>query len=830
MKFAQKYSYREDGIGWQTVCFVVSDNYDELYEPFDPEKLVDIYQLESVKMDLNTDEGSFAIDELSFTISQASVVDEEQENAMFFCLDAADLLVNRYCALYFSNEPEIENLLFIGKIEAKISGSDLKWNSLEYGYEIDPLREYKFTALSFDVKILEEAKLSGDVYKVVENENIRIDNITERWKANDLAHLKDIFKHRLFYWKEQPVGQEYSFFRPLGNLYNIISKYLLLSSELISEQKNISLSFDLLESDLGFSVNPITFSIAENDIIHPHFKTEKWGYAYSARYKWTARYGLASPVQLKLSPIDLDASVVSPFVNYKMIDPTISLDGYSADEKKEIEAEGSNATQHSFLQNGNVAELLYNIARSLACYIFIRYTTGNTLEIEFKSRIGLVESDFTYIEGVTDADFDTSSIIIDKENEYYCTSSNYTGDVFDILYYEMNLRGETPVINVTKLLEKEIEARNVNSKKGQIKYDRLLFSCSLVIERKNFYEDGYTTEFGPLSTANGKTSTESFVGNNVNYGWSLHGHNRVVFPIDKFLHNGLYVPLPNAPEEQVRTQLGSSTRVTRPVFGVLAKVNNSNRFFNSLADYVNEIMARDKQYYETEYTLTIPFWNAFSKNSDGSEPSWKNIKLGSKIKLSEIVKRYIDNEWISQRVERNYVVVGIERSLSKPETKLKLHNLERFAFGYWDGNANDIPIIEHSSPLTAQVDSKYLHYYVCGENISKGCAVMISNEGKIVRSVANSLHFGKTIGILIEDGIEGESALVQLYGRVQLDVLNFTNLTENQVFVRTMPNTALNISETLLKAKNEDEDMIIIIGKKESANSFTIGITELIWK
>ena len=71
MTFYQEHSVREFHNSDATVIrFVVSDNYDDLFSVAETLIKVDIFQLSSVKKDLNTDDGKFAIDELSFTINQ----------------------------------------------------------------------------------------------------------------------------------------------------------------------------------------------------------------------------------------------------------------------------------------------------------------------------------------------------------------------------------------------------------------------------------------------------------------------------------------------------------------------------------------------------------------------------------------------------------------------------------------------------------------------------------------------------------------------------------------------------------------------------------------
>jgi len=243
---------------------------------------------------------------------------------------------------------------------------------------------------------------------------------------------------------------------------------------------------------------------------------------------------------------------------------------------------------------------------------------------------------------------------------------------------------------------------------------------------------------------------------------------------------------------------------------------------------VNYILARDKQYYETEYSLTVPYWNAFSKNSNGSNSSWRNIKLGSKIKIAETVKRFYNGNWIEEDIQRDFVVVGIEINLQKPETKLKLHSLERFAYGWWEGNEGLLPPFIMStlnSGFTSEDPILVQDFEIEeDEEILLGDAVMLLSNGKIAKSKSQSIYYNKTIGIAKRSGSEGEIIPVQISGRVVNENYIFTKIGK-RVYARTNSN-GINITENILHNPNPEEDMIISLGMIDSSNSFILEIFE----
>jgi hypothetical protein len=230
--------------------------------------------------------------------------------------------------------------------------------------------------------------------------------------------------------------------------------------------------------------------------------------------------------------------------------------------------------------------------------------------------------------------------------------------------------------------------------------------------------------------------------------------------------------------------------------------------------------------------LTVPYWNAFSKNADGSNSSWKNIKLGSKVKIAETVKRFHNGNWLEEDIQRDFVVVGIEINLQKPETKLKLHSLERFAYGWWEGNEGLLPsfIMSNLNSKYVAEDSTIVQNYEIeeGEEILLGDAVMLLQSGRIAKSKSRSIYNNKTIGIAKESGSGNESILVQISGRVVSDSYAFTNIGK-QVYARTNSN-GLNIFENILDSPNYSEDMVICLGTIDSPNSFILKIAEFIYE
>jgi len=376
---------------------------------------------------------------------------------------------------------------------------------------------------------------------------------------------------------------------------------------------------------------------------------------------------------------------------------------------------------------------------------------------------------------------------------------------------------------------------------------------------------------------------------------------RLTSNMPEHIHTGIYVMTKPMEADQI-ARLGAETDIWRPALKIFTQSNGADLDFETLSLYCDYVMGRDKHYYETEYSITVPFWNGFSKNSDGSDNSWQKIKRGSKMKLAETVRRYavnhwtsitgditnitvvdtghnltsddwitvygvtpgnfnghfhvtvidlntftyanytgyegtgsggyyiVDGEtpWVEEQVQRDYIVVGIEFNLKTPETKLKLHSLERFAFGYWDGNEGLLPPMINTNGYenTESDDTVTTKTYIIetGEVILLGDAVMLLDTGTIAKTQNYMDYHEKTIGIALQAGVAADTIIVQLSRRVQLDVYTFTNIG-SQIFARTN-GSGINLSEDILTEADESQQIIIIMGKIDSANSFILNIEE----
>lgn len=803
MLFEQLITYQEYMHGNATVIFRVSDIYGELFlvAPQVSPLKTDIFMSDSIKEDLNTDDGKFAVNEMTFSCRHTACKNEIDEQAMFFCLDAANKSINRFVAVFFDSV-SLDNLVFSGKIDSKISGSDIVWENDNWGININPKRDYKFSVLSFDISIIDQVKLTD---KLFDSDGNSIKNLYD-WIEDEINNeeftIKQFFGYRLAYSRDTVSGNMI-YQTPLGNLYKILSEFLRHAKKVIAQLSQVTVQFNLLDVSLGIHTCPVSYQL----------KSENSAELQAIVAEQNKR------IEIRLSPDDGDETWSPPYIHRKMVDPAYGNDASTDDKKLQISKE----KELSFKSFDNLSELLFAIARSFGCYLYFHYNANYSFDIEFKSRKSLVEENYTYFVNATDASIDSNAIQTKEANQYYAQSSLYSLDGYDEVANEPN----TDKAIESELLKRSERIRKQDKERNSLESERLVLSTGApkaVLCAVNTY-GGHLYYVVPLNVTtnitNWNTDRLMTIANTPGEGNSSS---------IEHLATNIFIRTKPTETSQI-ARLGANTDVWKPATKIFSKINNKDLDFETLSDYVNYIQGRDENYYETEYSITVPYWNGFSKNTDGSNASWQNIKLGSKIRLSEVVKRYNgENAFSNVTVFRDYVVVGKEINLQKPETKLKLHSLERFAFGFWDGDEGQLPgyVTNVVTPTTIIDDNIIVERgtVATGETILKGDAVMIMSDGKIRKSESKSIYKGKTRAIALDNGIGGDSIRIQISGTVTLDWFNWD--MNKPIWCRTK-SSGTNLTQNPLLDKTAEEDLYIVIGYPLTQTKFLINIDEYVF-
>lgn len=822
MIFVQESIYQDQIFGKWVSRFVVSDNYDDMFKS-DAQIVTDlslsteqfrtnIFQLGKVKESLKQEEGSFAMSEFGFKVSTTSIQTVTDKRAFYFCLHASNFRKHRYCATFiypYGGTFDESDRDFTGKLSSSISGDEKDWvGAVAWDSEIYPESEVDFKAYQFDLSVLKEALLDDPITIL---DGTEVDSIFDRLTEFDSGNgdLESNFAYKPSYIFGYDGGTGFiKYISPLGTIYDSLQMILDRSAEVLYDLIGSNFTFTILETDLGISVAPISYELKSQTAgPGPNMKSQ------SIPSSFLQKLYIAPPG----SPNHKWNAYISSF----LVKPQFGTgyDIHSSNIPDQYRAQES----HSFKALGNVTKVLAEIARSLGCVVVTRFNSGTDIEVEFISRNTLASATDVYLYGVTSSSFDTSSIALEKKIEYYAETNRLileggpdkevTGDeknTHRVQFFDQTSKDYFEALTPTPALEEFRDKIKIDSLS---EYKRLLLSTSWPIIQYRY--DGGLIQSEPINvgTLYG-TSYESTP--NADYYNPDDYQTRY-----NMLTTGIYVETTPLEASQI-TQLGASTPIWRPATNVVHNVNGKNIRYENLSDYITSLTSSDKVYYENTRKVTIPSWNAFSTDSGGTSPSWKNLKVGKKIPLKIKTLEYdnVLNEWLEVwSPVQTWQIISMERSHEKPETTLEL--IDESIFSIYGNYESEKPTGAIQGSVTentlrngtSDTDISDVWVFECNEIIKSDYAVALRDDGKIEKfEPLKSKHYNKFIGIAKQDGVANDIIRVQVSGIVVLE--NSTLDVNKSVFVRKTTGTDPNLQQTILQNKTIDEDMIFRLARK----------------
>lgn len=861
MTFYQEHIVEEAGFGSQTIRIVVSDNASDLYlQNGACNYNCDCISIETTKQSLSLSDNKFGVDELKFTINEAATQNNDGNKYVnAFLLEASDRTKSRFIAVFFnpvytSTAALILTAQFRGKVSDKISGQDLDWKNAIYSGTINPLREWKFTALSIDYALLEKCSL---IEKIPKEDGNKINGVYDRITT---AEMDAIFKPRLAYQGiSGTTGADwfYNHFYRLGSLCDAL--------QLMFYKAGMEYAVDVYTGILNelYPGQNFTVSIATSILT---IKTQPTGYRLGdyQGYVPQLRIGLGDPasvsyaankkIQLKIAQDtgianDSDSPI---YINERMFDASLNVL-----DVEPLKSRIGTENNLNFKQYGNLAELLFGIARSLGCFVKFSLTGTNNINIQFVSRENNIESELTELIDVSDAALDLSGNSSEgKATTYFTTANSQAAEGQDFItnkeiptYWGQNDTDFkylflSPSEYVSEKLVKENVHRDELKEKKDIEVKRLLFSTSQTLEYQRYYAKtiypiyllypdlrpghDYMLCYQPMNIVHSSVKNPTA--------------GTISQSLPERLSTGLYIRVTKTdmeydPDNAPFYDLSTSDNLFCPANGIHIKYDGVEESFGytaerpkGLTDYINYLMAIDEQYYTQEYSLTVPYWSGFKK---GATIKWNQIQLGSKIKLTWNVINYAGGVFTETAVTKTFIVNEIERDYQKVETKIKLHYEGRFAYtqSIAAPAIKDYIQDEPQNNTTTEV----IKEFIAASAIVAGDAMMVDEVVGVVGALSSiplQTYYGKTIGIAMNDALVNETVFVQISGTVFCNAYNFTGHIGKYVYCRKKTHTtgmqdSTNISWDLLNVASLTENSIIVLGKIDGTNSFVLGITEI---
>lgn len=768
MTFHDYSTYFEDSVGYVRMIFAISDTFAGLFATEDVEH-VHIFEVESVKKDLEIAAGIVAEDELRIKCREALIDSDANQDAFDLFLSAKNSTNKVYVAVFLNINSDInvdpENADFKGVLSPELKGDAIKWNGDNYNENQTPVREWSATArtfqdVAFDQFSIEEL-IKGKTIKNEENETVEIiPPINSTWIN---ANTED----GVGWLKKTINGTDYEArYNKLISLQTILEK---LRSQLVIGLENtgftdIVIVFD--EVDFDFLCVPT------KHVSHQHAHINSFYPQYAPHLICpTTSYDVRVPNNVHT----VGYSLINDHENRKELTLFTSnlLDRFYC--QWNVFQPSKNEEQISAYQYKDFISFLTALGYGFGMLVQTYQSDDNTIHIKFVNKRNIKQYQSYPIGAVNDS-IDTKPSEDNKEKAY-CFATNYSVDGVDAYNAEFSEATPTP-----SFLKNKVNTENAI---------QLPFSLSRSVKMLKYY----TYYYGNIDM------------------WILP-HNSSVLRYDGSdwltiieapgIHTGLYMLSPaNNNDLIVATP---PYHIFSPIARILYYKNGKVYSHNSLSEYVNEQIISALGYYDIERSITVPYLCAFSLSEDGSSPSFRNIELGCEIMLDGI----------------SYVVIGIERNYASIETKLRLHASSRFEFEEIpEMEFPDLPegiVLPEADPPPFALPSEN---FIAGEDLIAGDIAMVGTDGLIYKAINDVANYGAVVGIIQESADENTVVPIAKTGAT-LYSLRYSFTPGATLYLRK--SDELNISEIFPAPGEleEGEETVVVIGTAIAENALII--------
>jgi len=830
MKITQTYKYKEDGSGDVTVSFIISDSPNELFaEGTGDVFTTDIFMLNSIKKQLELEESKFAIDELTMEINEVSTLDnEDDQKILSILLNAANDRKNLYCMQCFGDVSEeteediIENnLVFSGMLVPEFSGNDIVHFGEEYSPEMHPYRAYNFTFHSMDMSVLELCKCTDTI---LDNDGEEVDNLYTRLSASSWSAVKALRIGRTSHLGYYGGNATYGMFNATATLSNN-AKVSAIFDLMLSECENILNDIDgdtytiqLENCDVPLRGKPQAISKFNSESDYNKYK----GLSLFPTHLIDAQGTFDTDYTNSIKPIrikgDEDNENYSQLcVHIGMVSPMV-LDNGDEEDAWNQERLGKESNFKTYLSLDNIVEILSEFARSLLLIPKFQWLPNNTISIALVPRADIVEDEITYIRDTESASIDVKSEI-DDDIPHYANRSTVWSNELSLVSAKTEIKG----INDENYPKND--SNNVKS---------ALHTIGTGVYKPNDLQDKspravFINASCEPSTTEGKWGTPDYT--------LFRISNGTTYPYYQYLHitTNLFYIITEAPEEHQIEAL-MSPYVMRPLRSLFANIDGVDKEFYTIQQLLHYYQNNNKVKYSVEYELNVPFWTQFSKETDGSDAKWNNIRLGSVVRINERRLQKDGETWEYVTPYNDYIVVGIEYDLKKPNTKLSLVKQGKFNITDYVGsissgipdNAGIFPQANENDGYTSSIGFEI----DTDEVISNGDAVFVNDDGKIGKATClrgtDSVNYYRNVGIALASGEETEFIPVVFFGIVQRSDYSFT--IGQAVWISNDDEADTNITQDRGDCFLNDGNMPIFLGVAITTDSFILTPKAEIWQ
>lgn len=390
-----------DGTSATRVVFVVSDTFAELFN-YNSANAVDVFEVDKVKRDQDTEPGKFAIDELSFDMLEKQAVAQADIDAITFVLGSAEN--RRYCALFVNPNdlsPDIDDADFIGLVNSDISSKVVRKSYGDYNDDWLPVYDHKLKATSFDAAVLNEVTMQEVQDAILADSAWLAANVSEALQYND--------------------GTKQQYVKSIFNLSSFLNKLAEISRDKIRAIVSDNLfTFNLLDSSAGYSTLPMR-PVDWNEYVNSYVGGYELADAADTR---ALVFGGAN-----------SAALNQPYFHESMFNLSegVEAEEYDAmtDEEKNVHDLGKQGRGNSFMQYEKVTQFLFGLSYPLLSYLVFEMPDPQTLNFYYSKR-GSSDGPVVYVKGVSTADFQTGPGSLSRDSQsFYGLAGLYADEGYD---------------------------------------------------------------------------------------------------------------------------------------------------------------------------------------------------------------------------------------------------------------------------------------------------------------------------------------------------------------------------------------------------------------
>lgn len=808
--YQQKWTHTEDGYGAATSVIRISDTDAGLLVPESGATDVGFFDVGNVEEQLEDKDAALVEDAFSFSANQAMITDADTDEIA--CLQllrtAIDPTVRVFVAV-FLDAPDpvtgytIDQAAYVGEVSHDQSEEDLIWYGVEWDSTPSPLKTINFENKPLADALFDDVKLE-DIINGLEEDlpDPAIEGITKDWMDANVENKQG--------WTYKQIGSapdglyvKYHMLCPLNKVLRKLSDLFALHSER-KTGKSVSVVFDRVVLDGEYI--PGRMKPRDDSFYQLGTESESIPGTWRKKVEW---YNIKTTDKRKLA-LDPDAAPPDDeeqiYIDFKQIsygkypesgnypdgwyDKFWLLTVWEINEDESLEFMWQNHAE-------TFSDLLYGIAYDLGLKLKLSFDDASTIRVSYIPFSTFVKPR-AYLKDAEKASLDLELVDPD-ENRREGFSSPMARD--GKWYLQSWKSDKTPI---SSPLDKRY--RNGDFKRALL---------TLSPTRWDHYYSGKVNDEPVSGSITHMTNTfvENIAsGSNAS---SLAYRDLSDDKLEMWNKAGQAITQTSAIYLNVKQLEADKYHPDEPLdfFAPACKlvmnIDGVDKEFEELSEYTGFARERTTDLTKLSKKITVPYLHGFSLSSDGSNPHWSNIRVGSEVVLDSIT----------------YTVMKITRNLAQRKTDLELVAVElasevadaiavtttQSSKGGAKKNSEDPgtdAIIGTSS------NAIYKDSYELGETIAKGKHVWYKSDGKIYESDGAAEEFGRGVGILLRDGVAGDLREVLELGEFAFDTAVLT--PGSKVYLRKDAGSGLNVSHTPLTDKVGTEVLYKELGVAQS--------------